>query len=61
MSFRDSSPVGDQRLAALRKRSIILPAIPARNNRSLDWFVIGEKKNRERSPADSRHLQNTIV
>jgi hypothetical protein len=26
------------------------PAIPARNNRSFDWFLIGEKENRERSP-----------
>jgi hypothetical protein len=28
------------------------PAIPARNNQSFDWFVIGEKENR------ARHLAN---
>jgi hypothetical protein len=38
-----------------------LPAIPARNNRSFDWFVIGEKENRERSPAENPPLQDTIV
>jgi hypothetical protein len=37
------------------------PAIPARNNRSFDWFLIGEKENRERSPAENPPPQNTIV
>jgi hypothetical protein len=31
-----------------------LPSYSARNNRSFDWFVIGEKENRP-------PLQNTIV
>jgi hypothetical protein len=32
---------------AVRKPSIhFFPAIPARNNRSFDWFLIGEKRNR---------------
>jgi hypothetical protein len=37
------------------------PVIPARNNRSFDWFVTGEKENRERSPAEKPPLQNGIV
>jgi len=37
---------------AVRKPSIhFSPAIPARNNPSFDWFVIGEKENRKRNPA----------
>jgi hypothetical protein len=30
------------------------PAIPARNNQSFDWFVIGEKENRARHLAMGR-------
>jgi len=37
------------------------PAIPARNNRSFDWFVIGEKPNRESSPVENPPLRNAIV
>jgi catechol 2,3-dioxygenase-like lactoylglutathione lyase family enzyme len=41
--------------------SLFSPVIPARNNRSLDWFVIGEKENRERTRAENPPPQNAIV
>jgi hypothetical protein len=31
------------------------------NTRSFDWFLIGEKENRERGPAENPPPQNTIV
>ena len=40
---------------AVRKPSIhFSPAFAAPNNRSFNWFVIGEKENRERSTAENR-------
>ncbi len=43
------------------RASIFSPAIPARNNRSFDSCVIGEKESRERIPAENPPLQNAIV
>jgi hypothetical protein len=43
------------------RASIFFPAVPARNNRSFDWFLIGEKENRETSPAENPPPQNAIV
>ena len=46
---------------AERKPSIhFSPAIPARNNRPFDWFVIGEKE-KPRSPAEDPPLHRVIV
>jgi hypothetical protein len=46
---------------AVRKPSVhFSPAIPARNNRSFDWLAIGEKENRERSPAENPPLANIV-
>ena len=32
-------------------------SLSAKNNRSFDWFVIGEKKNRSEAPAEDPPLQ----
>jgi hypothetical protein len=46
----------------VRKVSIHFPQLlPSRKNRSCSWFVIGEKENRERSPAEKPPRQNTIL
>ena len=46
----------------VRKPSIhFFPAIPGRNNRSFDWFLIGEKENRERIPTENPPPQKIIV
>jgi hypothetical protein len=46
---------------AVRKPSIhFSAAIPARNNPTFDWFVIGEKEE-PRSPAEDPPLQRVIV
>lgn len=38
---------------AVRKSNIhFFPTIPARNSWLFDWFVVGDKENRERSPAE---------
>jgi len=53
----------DRRQAGSYRRSSIhfSPAIPARNNRSFDWFVIGEKENRERGPENPPHPLNGAI
>jgi hypothetical protein len=37
------------------------PALLPRNNRSFDWFVIGEKESRQRIPVENPPLQSVIV
>jgi hypothetical protein len=45
---------------AVRKPSIhFSPAVPAKNNRSFHWFMIGDKENRARSPAEDPPLRNS--
>jgi hypothetical protein len=55
--------VGKQELISLlleNGRAKII-SLSAKNNRSFDWFVIGEKKKRREAPAEDPLLQNTIV
>jgi len=42
------------RMAVRKTEHPFLSSYSARNHRSFDWFVIGEKENRERSPAETR-------